>query len=236
MATTGTQLIPSVRFHLNEVTAKFWTDAELFGWIDKGVRDLWRDIVDLKQEHYLTIDNTNVSLPASTTSLSGVPNDVHKVYMIEPRDVTETGTSRRLIFTPLPYKHPRFAQARMLPAVEPESNTIYYDVTKSGTPVVAPTILVAPTVSRAVNLSFSYVPSVGILLVSDTLPIPGEADNALIAWAVAFARAKEREDRSPDPAWIEIYSSEKQHLMQSLGVRQLQEPVYVDANFEQFWG
>ena len=58
----------------------------------------------------------------------------------------------------------------------------------------------------------------------------------MVAWTVAFARAKEREDLSPDPGWLAIYSTEKQHLLQSLGLRQYHEPSYVNAIFEEYWG
>jgi hypothetical protein len=79
------------------------------------------------------------------------------------------------------------------------------------------------------------VPTLGDLTTNDFVPIPGEADNALVAWTVAFAHAKEREDRAPDANWLSIFSTEKQHLLQSLGLRQYQEPQYVQAQFEDYW-
>jgi hypothetical protein len=63
-------------------------------------------------------------------------------------------------------------------------------------------------------------------------PIPGESDQALIAYIVAFARAKEREDRSPDPNWIAVYANEKQSILTRLTPRQSQEPDVVEA----LWG
>jgi len=57
----------------------------------------------------------------------------------------------------------------------------------------------------------------------------------LIAWTVAFARAKESEDRSPDPNWLSVYATEKAHLLGSLGLRQLQEPEFAQAMFSEFW-
>lgn len=235
MATTISALLPIVRNHLVEITPKFWTDAELATLTITGIRDLWRDIVDLKQEHYLTHDITNVTLPANSISLSGVPTDVHKVYLIEPRDLTDSGANRGLSFKPLEYNHPDFQGARSCSPIDPTNGIIYYAITQQGAPVGAPVILTAPQVNSTVLLSFNYVPSLGTLLSSSTVPIPGEADNALIAWTVAFARAKEREDRSPDPAWLTIYSTEKAHLLESLGLRQYQENSYVEALFGGYW-
>lgn len=217
-----------------ETTPRFWSSDELIGIAIDGVKDLWRDIVDLKGEHYLTI-STDVTMPASSNALIGVPTDVHKVYLIEPQSNASGETNQGLVFQPTDYNHPLFQSARTRAAVDPSNEVIYYAITGAGAPVDAPTIRVAPQVTSAVALSFSYVPTLPTLSADSHVPIPGEADSALVAWTVAFARAKEREDRSPDPNWLQIYATEKEHLLQSLGLRQLQEPSYVDAIFQHFW-
>lgn len=224
------------RQRLNEPIPRYWSSDELVGIIGDGIRDLWRDIVDLKQEHFLVVNTTDVSYGVSATQLSGVPVDVHKVYLMEPRSVTSNSANQGLQFVPLPYNHIRFQRARSMDPVTPSNETIYYEITSQGAPVNAPAILCAPKVTSAVNISLSYVPTLGTLRGDDVVPIPGEADNALIAWTVAYARAKERDDRAPDPSWLAIYGTDKQHLLESLGVRQYQEPTYVEAQFEDYWG
>lgn len=236
MPTLISAIETTVRLRLIESSANYWSSAELVDIITAGIRDLWRDTADLKQEHYLKVDNDNVSLASGSSTLSGVPTDVHKVYLIEARDTSNTSTNVGLTFTPLDYNHLKFQSARATSDVEPANNVIYYAITGQGAPVNAPVIYCAPQVTSAVNLSFCYVPTVGQLTSTSVVPIPGEADNALVAWTVAFARAKEREDRSPDPNWLSIYATEKQHLLQSLGMREYQEPKYVDAMFENYWG
>ncbi len=235
MATLASAIETLARQRLVETTASFWTSAELISIMDLGHKDLWRDTVDLKQEHYLTVDNENVSLAASTGTLSGVPNDVHKIYLIEPRDTTTDSDNAGLIFTPLDYNHATFRMARTLDDVDPANANIYYSIMGQGAPVNAPVIRIAPKTTSQVLLSFSYVPTVPTLASTSPILIPGEADAALVAWTVAFALAKEREDKSPDPNWLAIYATEKQHLLQSLGLRQYQEAQYVDAVFEHFW-
>jgi len=235
MATTITQIAALARLRLAETTARFWTSPELVGIAAAGVRDLWRDIVDLKQEYYLTVNDSDVFLAIDAGTLSGVPADVHKVYLIEPRDTTSQSSSPGVVFKPLDFNHPHFQSARSRSAVEPSNAVFYYAITGQGAPVSAPIIRVAPKVTSALNLTFSYVPTLGPLEAGTTVPIPGEADNALVAWTVAFALAKEREDKSPDPNWLSIYATEKQHLMQSLGLRQLQEPEFVEAVFADYW-
>lgn len=223
------------RQRLNEIAPRFWSSDEMTSFIVSGIKDLWRDIADLKQEHFLTIDTTNVSLPASTGTLSGVPADVHKVYLIEPRDVTVNSSNTNLVFMPAEYNDNRVRAARTNSAVDPSNGLIYYSITSQGSPVGAPVIYCAPMVTSAVNLTFSYVPTLPTLTTASNVPIPGEVDNALVAWTVAYARAKERADFSPDPAWLQIYATEKAHILESLGLRQYQEPQFVEALFESEW-
>lgn len=224
------------RQRLIEITPSFWSSAELMDIIIAGVKDLWRDIVDLKQEHYLRNNNTDVFYDAQSTTISGLPTDIHKVYMIEPRDLTTNGVNHGLQFKPLDYNHDTFQAARAMDAIDPVASTIYYCITGQGAPVNAPVIECAPKVSSIVNLRFVYVPTLAQMTSSSIVPIPGEADNALVAWTVAFARAKEREDRSPDANWLAIYATEKQHLLESLGMREYQEPKMAIALFESYWG
>lgn len=235
MATLLSSIETQARRHLIETTAFFWSSDELIALATAGIKDLWRDIVDLKQEHYLTIDNDHVFLTAGTSQLSGVPNDVHKVYLIEPRDLSTTGSNNGLVFSPLDYNHQAFQGARGREDITPSNDTIFYAIHQQGAPVSAPTILIAPSTTSDVLLSFCYVPTLGPLTKDSQVPIPGEADNAVVAWTVAFARAKEREDRSPDDAWLTIYATEKQHLLESLGLRQYQENVFAEALFSEYW-
>ncbi len=234
MATLISAIETQVRFRLEEPTAKFWSSAELVDIIAAGVRDLWRDVVDLKQEHFITI-STSVTMAANTATLTSVPADVHKIVMISPSDVSESSANRALIFRPADYNSSDFQNALSRTAIAPSNDTIFYAITDKGAPVSAPVIRVAPQVTSAVTLSFAYVPIVGTLSAASTVPIPGEADNALVAWTVAFARAKEREDRAPDPNWLTVYATEKAHLLKSLELRQYQEPTFAEAMFEPYW-
>lgn len=235
MATLLSAIETQVRRHLDESTASFWSSAELIDIEIAGIKDMWRDVVDLKGEHFFTRDITNVTLSASTATISGLPSDIHKIILIEPRDTTDSGSNRGLVFKPMEYQHAVFQTARSQSAVDPSNNTIYYAITQAGGPVGALTIYIAPQVNSATNLALIYVPTLGSLTSASNNPIPGESDQAIINWTVAYARAKEREDRSPDPDWLIAYSTEKQHLLHSLGLRQLQEPTFSEALWEAYW-
>lgn len=236
MPTKISAIEASVRANpLIETTAKFWTSAELTELIIRGIKDLWRDIVDLKQEHFLTINPTDVTLPADSDQLQGVPLDVHKIYLLEALYGASNDVNVGLQFMPMDFNSDIFRGARSRSSIDPANETLYYAITGQGSPVNAPIIYVAPSVNSAVALRFCYIPTLPLLTTDSFVPIPGEADNALVAWTAAFARSKEREDRSPDPNWIAVYGTEKQHLLQSLGLRQYQEPEFTEAMFEEYW-
>lgn len=245
-ATPYKGLIQAARFHMrgargnpNDTTYtidKFWSDDELFNIALRGTTDLWGALIDLHEEHYLTVDETNVSLPSSATQLSGVPADTFRVYLIEPLDPSINGCT----FYPRPYNHADFIAARnqtVSPTVllTPSAGLIiYYDVTGVGTPNSTPVIRTAPKLSSAVTLRFCYVPILGVQsyqLATATNPIPGESDNALIAWIVSFALGKERQDKNPDPGWLSVYQTEKQNLLVRAKPRQEQEAIYADSVF-----
>jgi len=189
----------------------------------------------LNQEHFLTVDTSSVTLAANTASLTGVPTDVFRVHLIEPAD-TQTDPGQRILFVPRDYNSSEFINARSRTALDPNGGvTIYYTLTQAGAPVAAPTVLVAPQISSALSVRFVYVPILAAVAAAGNNPIPGEADNALIAWTVAYARAKEREDRSPDPNWLAVYATEKRNLLVRLTPRQTQEPDVVEGVFSAWW-
>lgn len=240
MATLLTTIRANARKVLLEDTASFWSDDELSKIIIDGIKDLWGAIVDLHQEHYATDDSTNVSMAASSSSLTGVPADVFRVLLIEPRDLTSSASGRNIRFVPRDYNSPEFESARAMSSQDPSNGlVIYYAVWGAGAPVGAPTIKVAPQISSALNLRLVYIPSLADSLFNDfdtdNNPIPGESDNALKAWCIAFARAKERDDRSPDPNWLAIYANEKQSILTRLTPRQEQEPEYVVGMFDEYF-
>lgn len=238
MPTQISAIEEQARERLEELSPRHWTSPELTKIIVQGIKNLWRSIVDLKGEHYLVVNTTDVTLPANTDRLQGVPRDVHKVYLIEPADTStdSTGSGRGLVFRPFDYKHDYFTSARSQSAIDTSSGgVIYYAITGLGGPTQAPIIYAAPKINAAIALRFTYIPTLPSLDSASVVPIPGEADSALIAWCVAYARAKERDDRAPDPAWLQVYENEKLQLLQSLGLRQYQESQVAEAMFESYW-
>ncbi len=218
------------------ISAPFWTEQELLDILILGCKDLWKAILDLHQGHFTTIDETNVSVVGNQTTLQGVPADCFRVLMVEPRDLSDTSI-RGLYFKPKQYHSLAFQSARsnmMAPSLG-QATTIFYDILNAGSPVAAPSIVIAPVLSGNVNLRLVYAHVLPTLTESSDNPIPGESDNALVNWGVAWARAKEREDRMPDPAWLQTYATDKAGLLTVLTPRQEQEEEVVEGVFDEWY-
>lgn len=230
------------------ITAPFWTEDELHQHLVNGAKDLWKAIVDLHQGHFVRfVDSTNyaslgfsaqptypVGVSATMTAFTGIPSDCFRIMNIEPEDLGNTGNVVRY-FKPKSMTHADFQDARSMSLQDSSSYmTIYYDILNAGSPVAAPTLMGAPPVSAAIPLRFMYVYTLPTLIDTSNNPIPGESDNALIAWCVAYAKAKEQEtaNRVPDPGWLAVYNTEKQGLLVALTPRQEQEEEVVEALFE----
>lgn len=241
-ATAISDTLAEVRDFLLEKRARFWSDPELRAIYGHGVSDLWGAILDVHGEHYMTIapaqggtDNGPV-LRASAMQIDNVPDNCFRVLLIEPRDTSSDGTARQILFTPKKFNHPDFVVARTQSARDAGSTReIYYHVSGVGAPISAPTILTAPMVASDVLLRIAYCPTITL---GDENPIPGESDNALKAWVIAYALAKEgpQGSRVPDPSWLGIYSTEKQLILTRLTPRQEQESEVVEDFYQGYQG
>jgi hypothetical protein len=232
MATLIGTIVASARTTLIETSASYWSDPELLELAQAGVKDLWKKIIDLGKDHFVTIDSTNVAIAASTSALTGVPADVFRVIALQPRTLGITSSNRGLIFKPRELNHPDWVQSESADAVDPANRVIYYAIVNAGAPVGAPAIYISPCVTAAVLCTLKYIPTLADLTVGSTNPIPGESDIAIKHYIIAFARSKEREDRAPDPEHLSIYATEARNLLTVLTPRSIQEPEYVVGMWE----
>lgn len=219
---------------------QFWADDELLAHTIAGCRDLWRGIVDLHEEHFLTVDTTNVWYRAGDDRLTGVPSNLLRVLAIQPRDTTQTSVIRQLRFLPRKYTSSEFLGALgRTPFDITLPGDVFYAVANAGSPIAAPDIYVAPRLAATVLLRVVYVPTLPGTMDGDTMnPIPGESDHALMAWTAAYALGKSGPDGAftPDTTWLSVYSTEKQAILIISEPRQEQQPVVVQGVFDELWG
>jgi hypothetical protein len=234
------------------IDVPFWTEDELHQYLVNGAKDLWKAIVDLHQGHFARfVDSTNYAsfgfsgqptypagASATMTTFTNIPPDCFRIMNIEPEQLGNNGTIVRY-FKPKQMSSQDFQAARAMTIQDSGSYlTIYYDILNAGSPVSAPILVGAPSVGSAIPLRMMYVYTLATLNDTDNNPIPGESDNALIAWCVAYAKSKEQDtaNRTPDPGWLAIYNTEKQGLLVALTPRQEQEEEVVEGMFEYDFG
>lgn len=239
MSTTVQTLLTRARTTLLETSARFWTDQELLDEYNNGVHDLWKSIIDLYKDHFITQDITNMNLPVgaggSSVAITGVPANLFRILKIRPRTLGVNSSFRGLVFQPRDTRHPDFVQAEAATPCAPRQKVIYYALINAGAPAGTVGILCAPPVQTLVPLQVDYIPVLANTILanisSDTNPIPGESDKAVVEYIIAFARAKERDDRAPDPEHVSIYATEKRNLLTVLTPRSDQEPETVESFF-----
>lgn len=225
-------LIYQVRTQLREPIPAFWSDNELVTWMNNGARILYRAIVDLYQDYFNVIDESSCFIEAGQKMIWGIPEDVYKVVMIEPRVLGEQSTTRGLIFKPRGWTDPAFVQARARPARPPQNTVVYYTLMKAGAPVGPPEIRIAPVLTDGVLLTVTYVHAYQPFCTADRNPIPGESDAALVHYTLAHALAKERGETEPDAAQLALFGTERTDILTRLDIRQLQESQVALGMFE----
>jgi len=233
MATTIQQIITDARVQLNETVANFWQDSELLGYVNRGIKDLRRHINQTHQNYSFTLSTGAVSTAASSSELTGVPTDVGVILNLEPADME----SYPLVFRPAAWESAKFQSARREDPYDAASGgTIWYTITGVGAPSgSAPTIRIAPQVTAAIALNLSYQPVPANLTVSDNVPLPGDADQALIEWTCAYAIARQRGDETPDKSRMANYAGEVAKILVAVAPRDESEPQVVEAMFEDLW-
>lgn len=233
MATTLQTIINMTRDALNEAVPRFWSDAELLRYMNRGIRDSWRQISMTNQNYSFTL-STAVTLAASSSVLANVPADLAIVFQLESVDMV----AQPINFIGLEYTRAEFQNARRsAQALDPsQPGVIYFSVVGAGGPVAAPTIYVAPQVSAAMTLALAYRPTIGAeLAATGTVPLPGELDQALVHWTTGYALGRERGSSQPDVEHLKLYQRELDVILAAITPRDEQEDNVVIAMFEERW-
>jgi hypothetical protein len=218
---------------LNETTPNFWSDAELDEHVVAGVKVLWREINNLNQDFFFA--SATVTQAANATQLSSMPvSGVSRILGLKP---LVQASYPSLNYFPRRYTSPDFTGARSQDAQDPTNvGKAFYALAGAGAPASAgPTIYVAPKFTSDVSLELIYVPTLGTPAASSENPLPGELDDALVAWTVAHALAKEAESSEPDPVWLSKFKTEKDSALIFLDPRQDDEPKVAEEMFGELW-
>lgn len=196
MSTTLTTALSRVRDHLNEATAREWSDAQLTQFINEGVRDVARRAEVLQTK-------ADVSVTAGTQEYT-IPTDALRVTRCE---YTPTGSSS---IYPLEYRDFNAAdQIWWTSRATSRGTPVLY--TLFGYPPSIKTTLY-PTPSQDGKLSVYYYKLPALISTgSETLGVPEGWEDLVVYYAEYMALR-----RDADPRWQEafqLYEAKLQDMM-----------------------
>jgi hypothetical protein len=232
MPTTLQTILTDARAAINAQSDPFWSDPEILRYINRGIADVRRSINQTHQDYHFELDVTVEHQPGVDT-LVNVPADCGVIYGLEVVD----RAAHPLLYVRKDWQHASFQDARQRSGLDPlTGGIIYYTATGVGAPLAAPTIRVAPPVSAVVTLRLTYQPVPDITLgLSDNVPLPANADEALIQWTVAYMVGRQRPDQQPDATRMGLYNVEVQKIMVAIAPRDESETRTVEPLFEEYW-
>ena len=233
MPTTLQTILTDSRAAINAQTDPFWSDPEILRYINRGIADVRRSINQTHQDYHFELDATVEHQPGVDT-LVNVPVNCGVIYGLEVLDPT----THALVYVRRPWGSTEFHAARRPTAqVDPlTGGIVYYTPTGVGAPAAAPVIRVAPVVSAVVPLRLSYQPVPDITLgLNDIVPLPGNADEALIQWTTAFMVGRQRPDQQPDQTRMGLYNVEVQKILVASAPRDESDTETVEPLFEEYW-
>jgi hypothetical protein len=237
LATTLQTIITMTRDALNEAVPRYWSDAELLRYMNRGIRDAWRQISMVNQNYQFSL-STSVTMAADADTLSSVPADLAIVLNLEAADMVANPIH---FFGVSDYANADFQSARRQSqggqAIDSAApGKVFFCVVGAGAPVAAPTIYVAPRINAAITLALAYRPTIGAeLTATGNVPLPGELDQALVHWTAAYAVGRQRGDAGPDTTHLGLYQGEMNKLIASIDPRDESGDETVVAMFEELW-
>lgn len=224
---TRAELLTAVRSNLDEATASFWSDTELYNFINRAKDKVWIEVRKLKADFFvknLDTDDGSVTLhgesfDTSTLAISvggteiTLPHDFHEMKYIE---VTTSGYED-VRFYHRDITHPDFRAKRALTDNQTPTH-FYFDVYGERT------LIYTPKSSVALNLRIFYVFKPADVDGSTSLDMPDPLYLAVEEYATTRAQLKDRDETAA--VWQQMGNKT---VLDCLGAmtRQIQDPVMV---------
>lgn len=181
MADTLTTLTTVVRDNIDELSASYWSDAEIQRKIVRRYRQLWSRIIALRDDWFKSTIPATISILADGTLKYTLPADFFRVCSIR----TTTSQLQYIAWEWKSCKDPWFIrnQGSDQPVGNPE--VMYYDIEGVNSLVVSP----YPTVALTASMEYYTIPtdpSSG----SSTFQVPDACLDYIVAASTADCLAK----------------------------------------------
>lgn len=147
MADTVAQVRTRIRAHLEEATASYWTDTEIFNAILRSYRKMWVKIMSIRKDWFQTTAGT-LTLVDGTTKYS-LPDDCFHVKHIR----TTTSGKENVTFKYMSQTSPQFIEALRSDIAITNPSVMWYDI------IGNTQIIVAPIPRSTLVAAIEYVPT-----------------------------------------------------------------------------
>lgn len=191
MATLA-QLRAQVRVRLDETTATAWTDAEINGWINEGVRDVAR------RSETLQI-STPISVVAGTQEYTA-PSDLARLYRAEFKPTNSTS------IYPLTYRDFNNMDAVWWTSKTSVQSTPELFTLWGYPPSLKIILYPKPSQSGTLTVYYYQVPA-DVTADGATIPVPNGWEDLVVEYASYLALRRDRDDR-----WKEARATYEDHL------------------------
>lgn len=151
MARTAGNMLSRVRNHIEEPTAGYWSDSELYAIISAKQDDLWGKIISLRDTYFLNTTPATISVVSGTTKYN-LPSDFYKVKTLR---CTTTG-NENTTFRWTRMTDPEFLNGLRSDIVVSSPSDVLYDILGPGQSATAQ-IQFSPTPQSNYSVSLEYI-------------------------------------------------------------------------------
>ena len=147
MARTAGAVLARVRNHIEEPSAGYWSDSEIYAIISNKQDELFQRVTQLRDNYFISATSPEVvSLAAGTTDYT-LNSDVFRIKSIR---CTSSG-DQYITWLWRPFTDPSFKEALRTDVSVSSPSEFYFDILNSNV------IRVAPIPQRSITISIDYI-------------------------------------------------------------------------------
>lgn len=231
-AKTRAELLAEVRANLDEATASFWTDAELYRFLIRAKDKTWMEVVKLQENFFtrvLSSTDGTVTILGASYATSGLAVTAGGSTLTLPGDFASL---KSLEVITAGYEYVRFGQRDL---ARPEFLALRADTTQRPPSAFyfdiygLTTLLYTPLSSTALDTRLTYVYRPADMSGSVDLDMPDPLYMAVEEYATTRAMLKDRDDTAA--VWNQMGNKTVVDCLSAM-TRQIQDPVFVRGDYE----
>lgn len=233
-AKTRAELLTAVRSNLDESTASFWTDTELYNFLIRAKDKVWMEVTKLQENFFTRVLNStggSVTILGATYATSNLGITVGGSTLTLPGDFASlksleviTSDYEWVPFYPMDMSSPTFLALRA-DTTQRGPTVFYYDI------YGLTTLLYTPLSNTALDTRLTYVYRPADMSASVDLDMPDPLYMAVEEYATTRAQLKDRDETSA--VWQQMGNKTVVDCLNAM-TRQNADPVFVRGAYEEW--